>query len=134
MLQIVIYSAATGRVRRVIRPNPLPQDLANYMAKSIVAGEAAYIDNQADSPAPPVLDPLQDRTNAITGKVPAGDRYVLVNAGNQIVGVRTLDPACGDIVPGARLIAHDTADDRWTVDAQGNLVAPPVIITGALTP
>jgi hypothetical protein len=115
---IVVYSIATGRVRRIYisnRDDEIKRDDSR-------TGEAFLHVDSADAKVARGLDGLQGLVNAVTGKVPASDRYVVVQDGN-IVGAIIADPACGDALPRSLLIQHDTADDTWMFD--GEKLVPP---------
>jgi hypothetical protein len=115
---IVVYSVATGRVRRIYlsnRDDEIKRDDSR-------TGEAFLHVDSTDAKVARDLDGLQGLVNAQTGKVPAGDRYVVVQDGI-VKGAIIADPACGDSLPRSQLIQHETADERWSF-VDGKLVPP----------
>jgi hypothetical protein len=114
VIQVIVYSVATGRVRRVIDPQGALEDVALLVKHANVGpGEAGlvYIKQGAG------LDQRQSWQAAVTahtGLTPADDRYCLIDASNRIVSVTLGDPACGDGYAGCTLVAHSAADPGWT--------------------
>jgi len=109
---------ATGRVRRIYisnRDDEIKRDDSR-------TGEAFLHVDTSDAKVARTLDGLQALVNAQTGKVPAGDRYVVVQDGI-VKGAIIADPAYGDSLPRSQLIQHETADDTWSFDGE-NLVQP----------
>ncbi len=105
---VVIYSLATGRVRRWLVP-----DEDGHLLHGAIKGEgvmhvpARYSGN---------ILTLQSYVTTRTGLTPAHDRYVIIDRRTTtIVGALIADPACGDAVPGCDLVQHDMADGSWTV-------------------
>jgi hypothetical protein len=97
----VIYSLSTGRVRRIYSAAVGPT------APKTVAGEGVLpLFAGIDLPA------AQARVTSATGKTPSGDRYCIIDAGNNILGAIIGDPAL-DSVANCTLVAHDSADTRW---------------------
>jgi hypothetical protein len=115
---IVVYSIATGRVRRVYISNR-DDEIKRSDARP---GEAFIHVDTANAKVARNLEGLQALVNAATGKVPASDRYVLVQDG-KVIGAIIADPTCGDSLPRVQLIQHDTADEGWSFD--GTKLVPP---------
>lgn len=99
----IVYSAASGRVRRIIVPSGGP---------ALAGGEALLTVSQATYLGFADLNAVQAFVTSSTGKTPANDRYVAVDASNNVLSVHIADPACGDVAPraGASLVAHATAN------------------------
>jgi len=116
---VVVYSAATGRVRRW-----LASDTDGEIAKVALSAGEAFI--QVGKKKGLDLPQLQDAVDAITGKTPANDRYVVIKAG-AIVNAIIADPSCGDAIQGSELIAHETADGRWAFDSLTRTFTPPIL-------
>jgi hypothetical protein len=152
MIQVIVYSKATGRVRRVLDPDAnVPNVLAYLSQAGTTVGEAAmvYVKKGLDAQGNP-LDSIvtwQSAVSALTGLIPTPlhpdvlpaiqqaaptaitasvDRYCVIDATNTISMVVIADPACGDGYPGCTLVPHATADISWTYDGV-NFVPPPVI-------
>lgn len=127
----IVYSAATSRVRRVI----IPDKDAELGSVTVGKGEAVILVDRASMS---VLAKAQSIVTAKTGVVPTNDRYVVVPSGKGVQPVTAVviaDPDCGDIVPGADLIQHDTADVTWQYDRdKGAFVAPAPADPGVVTP
>lgn len=119
--QAVIYSRATGRVRRVVSTdNPPPQFLN---ACGVLAGEAALqFDGSGD------LNTWQAAVTQTTLLVPANDRYCVIDPQNKILSAIIGDILCGDSVLGCRLVPHPSAGPDWTYDGVNFL--PPVLKVG----
>lgn len=103
----IIYSIATGRVRRIIAPSS---------GHPLHAGEAILKATDSQYLAFTSPGAIQSFVNAATGKVPSGDRYVLVDNGSNVVNAVIADPLSGDTAPaGLTLVAHATATrgDLW---------------------
>jgi hypothetical protein len=116
-VQLIVYSAATGRVRRVLDPQKIVPNVVAFLTQAnLRAGEAAmvYTKTGADH-----VNAWQAAVTALTGKTPSGDRYCVIDAGNNIVGVVVADPACGDGFPNCTLAAHPAAAPGagWTYAA-----------------
>lgn len=110
----VVYSAATGRIRRIV----IPSGGAVHAGETVLAVSDAQYNAIAD------LNTLQTLVNTTTSKTPSGDRYVSVDESKNVLGVYIADPACGDVapLPSASLVVHATAnrgDLLW-----GNQVLP----------
>ena len=147
VVQAVVYSNATGRVRRVV--DPAPADPASACQS---AGEAVLLmrkrlgrpntlldwqvlASRAAGKRPIPLHPTVDAHVTATAGVPladAQDRYCVIDARGNIVGVVIADPACGDLGEhhgvGCTLVAHPTADERWSY-AAGVFTAPSWTVT-----
>lgn len=123
-VQAIVYSAATGRVRRVIDPNAaVPNALAFIAQAKAGAGEAVLVYTKQGNG----LDTLiawQTAVTAHTGLTPSTDWYCAVDAQNVIVQALVGDPLCGDAIAGATLVqAPWGADTSWTY-AAGVFTAP----------
>ncbi len=143
LLQLIVYSAATGRVRRVIDPegealHPSHLKLAPREASLLytkVGGGNDHLHAWQVAVArhcgkrPKTVHPVTEAHYAAAGLTPAvvADRYVVIDAGGKIVGVVAADPACGDSIAGHTLVAHDSADERWTYT--GGVFTAPVVKT-----
>lgn len=132
MIQVIIYSLATGRVRRVIDPQVVVPNVVAFLAQAgAVAGEGtlAYtkVGNGQDT-----LNAWQAAVNAHTGKDPVAaqaDWYVGVDGQNVIRDWIIADAACGDSLPGLTLVSAPWgADSRWTYD--GATFTPPPVVKG----
>jgi hypothetical protein len=116
-VQLIIYSIATGRARRIVDPQINVPNVIQFLAQAaLCAGEAAMIYAKTGSDN---VSAWQTAVNVKTSKTPSGDRYCIIDAGNNIIGVVVADPACGDSVPGCTLVAHATAGPSagWTFSA-----------------
>lgn len=116
-VQLIVYSAATGRVRRVLDPQKVVANVIQFLAQAnLGVGEAAmvYTKTGADN-----VTAWQAAANAHTGLTPTADRYCVIDAGNNIVGTVIADPACGDGYPNCTLVAHPIAGPGagWTYSA-----------------
>lgn len=113
-VQLIVYSVATGRVRRVVGPQKIVPSVIQFLAQAnLRAGEAAMVYTKTGNDN---VNAWQAAVNAKTGKTPSGDRYCVIDAGNNIIGVVIADPACGDGVPNCTLVAHPIAGPNagWT--------------------
>lgn len=123
-IQAIVYSVATGRVRRVIDPNAIVPNVIAFLAQAKAgAGEAVMVYNKQGSGAD-TLAAWQSAVTTLTGKTPANDRYCIIDANNNIIGSLIADPSCGDAVPNCTLVAHATADQTWTFTPPNIFVAP----------
>lgn len=116
-VQLIVYSVATGRVRRVVDPQAAVPNVIQFLAQAKLGpGEAAMVYTKTGTDN---VIAWQAAVNAKTGKTPTGDRYCVIDAGNNILGSLIADPACGDSVPGCTLAAHATAGPGagWTFAA-----------------
>ena len=147
VLQAVVYSKATGRVRRVV--DPAPADPASACQS---AGEAVLLmrkrlgrpntlldwqvlASRAAGKRPVPIHPTVDAHVTATARVvltDAPDRYCVIDVHDNIVGVVIADPACGDAGEhfgvGCTLVPHATADERWSY-AAGVFTAPTWTVT-----
>lgn len=110
----IVYSSATGRVRRIITPS---SNLARH------AGEAQLTVSTAQYNAFADFNAIQAFVNTSTGITPSGDRYVSVDSSFNVLSAHIADPTSGDTAPqiGASLIANAAAkvqDILWV----GNLL------------
>lgn len=146
--QAVVYSQATGRVRRVIDPAPAVVEVGAGEAFLLITkrapprGTTLYdwqvLACRATKRRPVPLHPSVDAHVTATAGVAltdVPDRYVVVDGTGKILRVAICDPACGDSVEGCTLIAHPRADERWTY-ANGVFTGPtietksgPVVLT-----
>jgi hypothetical protein len=101
----IVYSIATGRVRRIVTPS---SHLTNH------SGEEQLTVATAQYQAFAGPDDIQAFVNTSTGLTPSGDRYVSVDASFNVLSAHIADPACGDVAPqtGLPLVAHATANTR----------------------
>ena len=114
---IVVYSTATGRVRRWLASN---RD-GEIRKVDVQPGEdVIHVGKQRGLSLPL----LQGLVNDVTGKIPTNDRYCVVQ-GEKITNVIIADPLCGDAIAGCELIQHDSADSRWTFDSTTRTFIPP---------
>ena len=112
---IVVYSLATGRIRRIVG-----SDIDDEVKSAgIGTGEGFLHVSKKDAGD---QDKLQAMITALAGKTPTSDRYVIVQ-GSAVLGAILADPACNDAMPGCQLIQHDLADPRWTYN--GSSFVPP---------
>lgn len=148
MIQVIVYSKVTGRVRRVVDPQAAVPNVLQFLAQAGAGtGEGTLVYNLVGGGADN-LGAWQAAVSAHTGLIPTPlhpailaqvqaaaptatvvhDRYVAIDSNNIIQGVHLLDPACGDgnALPGMTLIQHDTADTRWTFTPP-NTFTPPTI-------
>lgn len=114
----VIVSAATGRIRwHTDAGHPKAELQTSLVARKgetvLLLEDAQYGD----------LAALQATVSALTGLMPANDRYAIVDAtitdptvisatGN-VIGAIIADPLCGDAVPNCQLIADPAAGLGW---------------------
>ncbi len=151
-IQAIVYSKATGRVRRVLDPNATVGNVIAFLAQAkagVGEGVMAYtkkgLDGQGNSldnlfswqsavsvatgliPTPLHPDVLSAVVQAAPAAVTASlDRYCVIDAQNNILMAVYADPACGDGYAGCTLVPHLTADSSWTYD--GVTFTPPAVI------
>jgi hypothetical protein len=113
-LQAVIYSLATGRVRRWISTDAYPDAGAIMRIAGHVPGEGVLV-----VPGVADLHALQAAVNAVTGKVPGGDRHVMVDAHGNVTTVVHADPALDPPHPGHTMHQHEHAGPGWTLTDTG---------------
>lgn len=120
----IVYSTATGRVRRVIVPSA---NLPRHSGELVSTVPDAQYQGFTDS------DAIQGFINSVTGFAPSGDRYVSVDANHNVLGAYIADPAAGDIAPqaGATLVAHATANPGDLLWGGTLLPSTPVIFRSA---
>jgi len=121
-VQLIIYSKATGRVRRVIDPNAAVANAIQFIAQGKAGpneGTLLYTKQVTND-----LNAWQAAVTAATSKVPASDRYCIIDANNNIVGAILADPLCGDAVPNCTLVQHDIADQTWVFTPPSTFVPP----------
>jgi len=130
VIQAIIYSVATGRVRRVIDPQANVPNVIQFLARAGgLLGEAVLVYTKIGQDD---LNAWQAAVNAHTGRIPANDRYCIIDQTNAIVGAVIADPSCGDGYPNCILVAHPTADSRWTFTPPNTFVAPPPLVKGVI--
>jgi hypothetical protein len=119
-LQAVIYSTATGRVRRWLSTVDYPDAPTITAVAGALPGEAVLV-------VPGVADllALQAAVTVACGITPSADRYVHVDALGNVVGACFADPAIDPPLPGCTMYAHDKADPGWTM--VGGVFIPPVL-------
>jgi len=130
VIQVIVYSIATGRVRRAVDPTVMVPNAISYMNQvAIVPGEGRLVYNKQGSG----LDTLaawQATVNAHTGLNPEGNQTdwccgvdVLFN----ILRWGRMDPVCDPPTVGETIIpAPWGSDNRWTYD--GVTFTPPVLV------
>jgi hypothetical protein len=121
MARAVIYSATTGRVRRIVLSDPSTsaQDLPPNLSR---AGEAVL---ETDQPGD--LNAMQALVTAETGLTPIDDRYALFDKDGNVIGAVIACPGCGDKVEHTGAVSwakHPTAGIGWRHDGR-DFVAPP---------
>lgn len=135
MVQAIVYSVATGRVRRVVDPQAnVPNILAFLASVAAKAGEATLVYTKQGAGAD-TLPAWQTTVNAHTLLDPdvlKADWYCGVDALNAIKWSGVCDPLCGDRVAGLTLIkAPWGADSLWTYNGI-TFTAPPVVSVKAV--
>jgi len=123
-IQAIVYSAATGRVRRVIDPNAAVPNVITFLAQAKARPGEAVMAYTKQGGGADTLAAWQAAVTTLTGKTPTNDRYCVIDANNNIVGVVNADPLCGDAVPNCTLVAHATADQTWTFTPPNIFTAP----------
>lgn len=132
MVQAIIYSKATGRVRRVVDPQVnVPNVIKFINSAGAGVGEAVLVYTKQGGGLD-TLNAWQAAVNAHTGMDPdvaKADWYVAVDALNNIVEAMVCDPACGDTHPGGLMLVKAPwgANESWTYD--GVTLTPPPAIT-----
>lgn len=131
-IQVIVYSVATGRVRRVIDPQAVTPNVIAYLNQvTITAGEARLVYNKQGSGADTLLA-WQAAVNAHTGLAPdanQNDWYCGVDVGNNIQWWGMADPASGDSIAGLTLVSAPWGvDSRWTYN--GTTFTAPVAVKG----
>lgn len=108
-MALIIYSANTGRLRRLTR-DEIQDDAALLFNNPVGQGEGVLM-YPADDPIFDTLVGVQAEITAQTGLTPTNDRYVVVDPANdhQVEGVYILDPACGDSIQDRTLVADANA-------------------------
>jgi hypothetical protein len=123
-IQAIIYSKATGRVRRVLDPQANVPNVIAFLAQAgAQTGEGVIVYTKQGGGAD-TLNAWQAAVNTVTGLSPStGDWYCGVDGSNNILWWGIADPAL-DSVAGLTLInAPYGADNRWTYLA-GVFTAP----------
>lgn len=130
-VQAIVYSVATGRVRRVMDPQAVVPNVIAFLAQARAGvGEAVMVYSKQGSGVDNAAA-WQTTVNAHTGKsvafppdATATDWYCGVDGQNAIKWWGLADPVCGDAVAGLTLIvAPFGADSRWTYNGL-TFVAP----------
>lgn len=138
-IQAIVYSIATGRVRRVVDPQASVPNVIAFLAQAgASAGEAVLVYNKQGNGAD-TLPAWQAAVNAHTGlsvafppNAMATDWYCGVDQNNNIQNWGIFDPACGDSLPGLTLVnAPFGADSRWTYN--GTTFTAPILLKHAQT-
>jgi len=129
-VQAIIYSKATGRVRRVVDPQVNVPNVIAFLAQAgAQTGEAVLIYTKQGQDT---LTAWQAAVNAHTGLSPditQTDWCCGVDAQNNIAAWFIGDPACNDGYAGlTTLFAPWGADSSWTYN--GTFIAP-IIVKGA---
>lgn len=123
MIQAIVYSIATGRVRRVVDPQANVPNVIAFLAQAKAgAGEAVLVYTKQGNGLDNLLS-WQAAVTAHTGITPANDRYCVIDANSNIVSAIIADPACGDGYSGYTLVANAAADSSWTY-ANGTFTPP----------
>lgn len=129
MVQVVIYSVATGRVRRVIDPQKSVPNVQAFLASAGAGpGEAAlaYTKQGGGADTLSAWQAAVDNRpgNALGIVVSDTDWYCGVDASNAIKWWGVCDPLCHDAIPGLTLVnAPWGADSRWTYNGV-SFIAP----------
>lgn len=131
-VQAIVYSKATGRVRRVVDPEADVPNVIAFLAQAKAgAGEAVLVYTKAGN-GQDTLAAWQAAINVHTGLNPdtaQADWYVEVDSQNNILTWHIADPACGDLptIAGATLVqAPWGTDSRWTYNGT-TFTAPPIV-------
>lgn len=128
-IQAIVYSKATGRVRRVLDPQAnVPNVLAFLAQAGAGAGEGVIVYTKQGGGEDTVLA-WQAAVNAVTHLDPdaaQADWLAIVDAQNVIQGALIGDLACGDQSPsGTLILAPWGCSVGWTYN--GVTFSPPVI-------
>src|SRR6266436_1448057 len=106
-IQIIVYSVATGRVRRVIDPQAVTPNAIAYLNQvAVTAGEARLLYAKQGGGAD-TLSAWQAAVNAHTGLNPdvsQADWHCVIDGANNVLGALLADPACGDASPLGTLV------------------------------
>lgn len=129
-VQAIVYSTATGRVRRVVDPQVnVPNVIAFLQGIPIGPGEARLLYNKVGNGADNVFA-WQAAVNVVTLLAPENDRFCAIDANNQIVGFFLGDLACGDgpnLFPNCTFVPHPSADPTWTFTPPNTFTVPPPV-------
>jgi hypothetical protein len=155
LVQAIVYSEATGRVRRVLDPGrhirparfaellatvrPQLGERALIYAKQLGGADTLHAwQREASLACGRLPDPVHPVTLAVVEEAAAArgialrrvkDRYVAVDPAGRVRAVHYADPLI-DHVAGCRLLQHDRADESWML-LRGQLL--PIAIA-AITP
>lgn len=129
MIQVIVYSTATGRVRRVIDPQVNVPNVVAFLAQAgAVTGESTLVYNKVGGGNDNLLA-WQAAVNTHTGLAPdtnKNDWLVGVDGTNAIKWWGVGDPAI-DSVPGLTMLAAPWgADATWTYNGT-TFTAPPIV-------
>ena len=116
-MSLVIYSTATGRVRRIIK-NSLGESFTNNQLLSnhpIRAGESKL--NVRDTLT---MKQIEDAVVTASGKIPSNDRYVVIDNNGDVVNIIIADPLTGDSIQNHTLVAHNDAKIGWRQMSDGS--------------
>ena len=106
-MALVIYSARTGRIRRIITDEVLSDvALRDKFPTGTGEGEEINVTNEG-------IAAIQAEITLRTGLTPQDDRYVLVTPSGDITGAIIADLDTGDSLPGVTLVEHPTATVGW---------------------
>lgn len=109
-MAIVIYSKATGRVRRIIS-NSAGESQTNIELR---VRHPDFTGERTLSAANNLsLEEYQNLVTIKSGKIPANDRYVVVAGNGDVVNAIIADPKAGDSIENHSLVAHNTATIGW---------------------
>lgn len=107
-IQAIVYSTATGRVRRVLDPQANVPNVLSFLATAKAGpGESVMVYTKQ---AVNDIFAWQAAVNAHTGKsvqfgVDANDTYAVVDPTGLIVSIKySADPLCGDSEPNCTLV------------------------------
>jgi hypothetical protein len=120
VIQVIVYSVATGFPRRILETGKesMTQAEANALA-NVQPGEAASIypknPPRADGKPANALPHWIDHITQLRGAPPSGYRHVELDAEGKVVSVHHADPACGDKPQngGVKLVPHESAAVGW---------------------
>lgn len=153
-VQVIVYSKASGRVRRVVDPQVVVPNVITFLNQVPVhGGELRMVYNKVGGVANDTIYAWQAAASLQSGLIPTplhpdvqayvlakaaaasktlttvSDWYCVIDANNNILSGGYCDPAAGDSAPaGCTLVAcPQLADSRWTYN--GTTFTPPVVVT-----
>lgn len=109
-MAIIIYSATTGRIRRVIK-NSNNENQSNselLLVHPALTGELHI--NAADELS---IEDYQNEVIVISGITPANDRHAVINSNGDVTGIILACLACNDSIENHTLVAHQKAQINW---------------------